>query len=96
MVSTDPKYIYATADIVSKADSKDVKSASVGGKIQDSGNFIFEWQDLQSRYLVLTSNDGQYLTDGMDDLKGLNVRRPKKWLDEKSTPYTVNNFKGRY
>ena len=65
-----------------------------GAKRLPDGNFIFMWKRSNFWYLVLTSNDGQHLSDGWDDGNGFKKMKPDQWRDKDTNAYSIANFKG--
>ena len=92
--STKPQNAYASADFVTK-NSGEVKETDVKARVRADGTFLFIWKDLadNTRYMVLTTNDGQHVADAQNR-ELVNVHKPETWLDINSTSYTITNFRG--
>ena len=81
----------ATSDF-SQKDVTGVQYPSRLGFLLDNGNFIFYWDNLDQRKMILTGNNGEQLRGGYLPLTAKTWQDTETWKE--TSGYTISNFRG--
>ena len=76
-------------------EKKVLKDRRVDGRILESGNIVFSWEDGENRKMVLTSNYGQPIKDGFLPTAESSWTNPDTWKTQTKGLYTITNFTPR-
>ena len=83
--------ITATADFHQK-NLNGTQAYDIIGELLQNGNFIFTWDDISIRKMVLTRNNGEILQAGYVEVNSNDWENPFAW---EHGGYFITNFKGK-